>query len=55
MTNQESTSQTVKNIFEQNIKREITNFLTGDKYEMIGGSDMIFSETGVGGEKKLYV
>ena len=44
MTNQESTSQTVKNIFEQNIKREITNFLTGDKYEMIGGSDLIFSE-----------
>jgi len=44
MTNQENISAGVKNIFEQNIKREVVNFLTGEKYEMVGGLDTVFSE-----------
>ena len=44
MTNQENVPGEVKNIFEQNIKREIENFLTGEKYEMVGGKDMVFSD-----------
>ena len=44
MTNQESSPKVIKNVFEQNIKREIVNFLTGEKYEIVGGSDVIFTE-----------
>lgn len=44
MTNPEENPNIVKNIFEQNINREVTNYNTGEKYEMLGGEDMTFSE-----------
>ncbi len=44
MENQKETTQPKINIFEQNIRRGIVNFLTGEKYEMVGGLDMTFSE-----------
>ncbi|MCL5017315.1 MAG: GNAT family N-acetyltransferase [Patescibacteria group bacterium] len=31
-------------IFGSQIKKEITNFSTGEKYEMLGGADMVFSD-----------
>ncbi len=37
----------MNNIFKSKIKREIVNFLTGEKYEMLGGLDMSFSEDDV--------
>ncbi len=33
-----------KNILELDIRREVINFLTGEKCEMQGGKDMVFSE-----------
>lgn len=44
MINQEEKLNTAKNIFEGNIKKEVVNYLTGEKYEMLGGKDMVFSD-----------
>ncbi|MFA7252239.1 MAG: GNAT family N-acetyltransferase [Candidatus Paceibacterota bacterium] len=44
MKNEENTDGKFTNIFEQNIRREIVNYLTGEKYEMLGGKDMAFSD-----------
>lgn len=43
-TKKEKMPGEIKTIFEQNVKREIANFLTGEKYEMLGGQEMTFTE-----------
>lgn len=50
MNIQEQSSNQEKKIFESNIRREILNFVTGEKCEMQGGRDMEFTD---GDIKKL--
>lgn len=44
MNTQEQIPNQEKKIFESNIRREILNFVTGEKCEMQGGKDMEFTE-----------
>jgi RimJ/RimL family protein N-acetyltransferase len=34
-------------IFKNNIKKEIVNFLNKEKYQLVGGDDMVFTETDI--------
>lgn len=47
MNSQEQALNQEKKIFESNIRREILNFVTGEKCEMQGGKDMEFTDSDI--------